>query len=125
MFVYLLFNVTFNDNSVILCDGTEMFRRTEDKLDIRSGSHAIDISKGSLTCPSNHRHGANPFTGIPRNRPISVGFYDAQGFVALNGGVLMANKSIKPQPDPFFNIRIRHCSKTITLLFGELFLNRK
>ena len=41
--------------------------------------NAIDISKGVLTCPSKHRHGANLFTVIPRNRPISVAFYNAHG----------------------------------------------
>ena len=34
------------------------------KLDLQSGSQAIDISWGSLTCPSKHRHGTNhPFYG--------------------------------------------------------------
>ena len=28
-------------------------------------------------CPSKHRHGGNLFTVIPRNRSISVAFYDA------------------------------------------------
>ena len=37
------------------------------KLDLRSGSHAIDISFGSLTCPSKHRHGPNLLTVIPIN----------------------------------------------------------
>ena len=31
------------------------------KLDLRSGSHAIDISQGSLTCPSKHQHGTTLF----------------------------------------------------------------
>ena len=49
----------------------------------------IDISYGSLTCPSKHRHGAILFTFIPRNRPISVAFHDAWGY----GG----HFSFKPQ----------------------------
>ena len=51
------------------------------KLDLRSGSKAIDIS---LTCPSKHRHGANLFTVIPRNCSISVAFYDAHGDTEKN-----------------------------------------
>ena len=49
------------------------------KLDLRLGSHAIDISFGSLTRPSKHRYRATLFTVIPRNRPTSVAFYDAHG----------------------------------------------
>ena len=47
------------------------------KLDLRPGSHAIDISKGSLTCPSKYRHGASLFAVIPRNHNVSVAFNDA------------------------------------------------
>ena len=41
--------------------------------------NAIDISQGSLTCPSEQRQGTNLSTVISRNRPISVAFYDAHG----------------------------------------------
>ena len=37
------------------------------KLDLRSGSHAIDISKSSLTCPYQHRPG--PFYGYSVKPP--------------------------------------------------------
>ena len=41
--------------------------------------NAIDTFVGSLTCLSKHRHGANLLTVIPRNRSISVAFYDMHG----------------------------------------------
>ena len=44
------------------------------KMDIRSGSHAIDISWDSLSCPSKHQYGATLFTIILRNRPFQSTF---------------------------------------------------
>ena len=46
---------------------------------LRSGSHAIDISYVSLTCPSKHRHVVILFTVIPRRRTISIAFYYVHG----------------------------------------------
>ena len=51
-----LLNVTFNDISVTHVTAHRCVGKLK-KLDIGSGSHAIDISKGSLTCPSKHRNG--------------------------------------------------------------------
>ena len=47
-----LFNVTINDISVIYVTAHRCAGGLKKKLDLRSGSHAIDISQGSLTCPS-------------------------------------------------------------------------
>ena len=42
--------------------------------------NAIDISQGSLTCPSKHRHGANLFIlGYSEKPPHLVAFYDTLG----------------------------------------------
>ena len=46
-----LFNVTINDISVIRVTAHKCAGGLK-KLDLRSGSHAIDISYGFLTCPS-------------------------------------------------------------------------
>ena len=66
-----IFKVTINDISVIHVTGSLK------ELDLRLGSYAIDISEGSLMCPSKHQHGAILFTVILRNLPISIAFYDA------------------------------------------------
>ena len=47
----LVVNVTINDISVINAMAHKCAGQLK-KLDLRSGSCAIDISKGSLTCPS-------------------------------------------------------------------------
>ena len=75
--VYLLFNVTFNDISVTHVTAYRCVGGLK-KLELRSGSHTIHISYGSLTRPSELRH-VTLFTVIPRNCPISVAFYDAHG----------------------------------------------
>ena len=49
------------------------------KLELGSGSQRHRHVVGCLTCPSKHSHGANHFMVIPRNRSISVAFYDAHG----------------------------------------------
>ena len=49
------------------------------KLDLQSGSQCHRHFVGFLMCPSKHRHGANIFMVIRRNRHISVAFYDAHG----------------------------------------------
>ena len=54
-----------------------MWRHIDEQVDWRSWTYAIDISYGSLLCPL--KHGANLFTVIPRNHPISVAFHDAHG----------------------------------------------
>ena len=77
--VYILFKVTFNNISVTYVTAHICAGSLKKKLDPRSGSHAINILQGSLKCPSKHRHGANLFMVIPRNRPISVAFNDAHG----------------------------------------------
>ena len=61
-----------------------MWRYIDVQADWRSSTYgrapnAIDISEGSLTCPSKHRHGIPLFTVIPRNRPILVAFNDTHG----------------------------------------------
>ena len=48
-----------------ICDG-RCAGGLKKKLYLRSGSHAIDISQGSLTCPPKHRHGATLFIRLFR-----------------------------------------------------------
>ena len=71
-----LFNVTFNDISVMWRHIYRCAGRPKKKLDLRSGSHAIDISQVSRVRPSTYTT-TNLFTVIQRNRPISIVFYDA------------------------------------------------
>ena len=74
--MYCLLNVTLNGISVIYVTAHRRVGGLK-KFDLRSGSHAIDISSGSQTCQFKHRPGANLFTVITKNRSISVTFYDA------------------------------------------------
>ena len=76
---FSLLNVTINDSSFIQVTADLYAGTLKKRFDIRSGSHAIDISSGSLTLPSKHEHGAFLFTVIPRICPISVAIYDAHG----------------------------------------------
>ena len=48
--VYLLINDTFNHISVIYVTAHRCAGRLTKKLDLQSGSHAIDILQGSLMC---------------------------------------------------------------------------
>ena len=73
-----LLNVTCNDISVIYITAHRCTGGLK-KLDLQSGSQRYRHFVGSLTCPSKHRHGANLFMVIPRNRPILVAFYDTHG----------------------------------------------
>ena len=72
---HMLFKVTFNDISVIYVKAHRCAGGLKKKLDLRSGSHAIEISL-SL---SKHWKGTNLFTAYSRNHPISVAFYAAHG----------------------------------------------
>ena len=56
--VNLLFTVTCNVISVMYVTEHRCAGGLKKKLNLRSGSHTIDISLGSLICPSKHRHGA-------------------------------------------------------------------
>ena len=68
----LVFYVICNNISVIYVT-SQMCRRTEKEVVPTVGlPPAIDISQGSLTCPSYNRHGTQPFhTVIPTHRPFS------------------------------------------------------
>ena len=56
--VYWLLKVTFNDiNFQVIHVSAHRCAGRLKKLDLRSGSHAIDISYCSYTCLSKHRHG--------------------------------------------------------------------
>ena len=56
-----------------------MCRRTEEGVGPTVGLPCLRQFVGLLKSPSKHRHGANLITVIPKNRPISVAFYDAHG----------------------------------------------
>ena len=60
---------------------------TEKKLDLGWSPNAIDISQGSLSCPSKNQHGTNLFTVIPRNCPISVAFNNVHGDTGGGGKI--------------------------------------
>ena len=75
-----LLNVTINDISVIYVKAHRYAGGLNKKLDLRSGSqrhYRHFVGFFNVTCPSKHRHGTTLFTVIPRNRSISVAFYDA------------------------------------------------
>ena len=71
-----LFNVTINNISVIYVTADWRRRQTYGRA-----PNAIDISYGSLTCPSKHGHGATLFVRLFReNRPISSPFTTHWGY---------------------------------------------
>ena len=59
--VNLLFNVTIYDISVIYVTAHRCAGGLKKKLTYGRAPNAIDISQGSLTCPSKHRHGTTLF----------------------------------------------------------------
>ena len=80
--VHLNFNVTFNDISVIFVTAhtcSYAGRLKKNTLNLRSGSHAIDISWGSLTCQSKHRHGTTLLRLFRETAPFQLPFTTRMG----------------------------------------------
>ena len=77
------------------------------KFDIRSGSHVIDISYGSSTCPSKHRHGTTLFMVIRETPHFSLPLGIRRTYSHLKspgndgGGVRLwiMSSSFKKRPD--------------------------
>ena len=78
LFILFICCLTSHSTTLILsymCEGTYMCAGgLKKKLDLRSGSHAIDISEFSLTCPFKHRHGANFLRLFRETAPFQLPF---------------------------------------------------
>ena len=59
-----LLNVTFDDILVIIYVTAHRCAGWLKKLNLRPGSHAIEISEGSIKYPSKHRHAGSPCYGM-------------------------------------------------------------
>ena len=73
-----MFNVTFNDISVIYVTAHRCAGGLK-KLNLRSGSQRHRHFVGFFNVPVQAPTRDPPFTVIPRNHPILVSFYDTHG----------------------------------------------